>query len=348
MAGSACYHPIESAATSMDNIRYQVFVSSTYADLKEERQAVIHTIIEANGIPAGMELFPAIDEAQLSFIKRVIDDCDYYLLIIGGRYGSVSEAGISFTEQEYDYAVSRGIKVIALLHENPDEIPLGKSEQNPQSREKLKQFRDKVSKGRLVKKWRRVEDLPGLVALSLLSTIREFPAIGWTRANKPASEKILVEVNELRKQNEKFKSALRELRPVPAVEHLAGLDETVALKGTYKSWNGRTYDNRSWQRDVTWQQVFSHISPYLVEHPVDSRVSEVLTNAVFPDAGEHTSSVALDDQLFKTIGVQLSALGLVKIEYTQSMRGSMGLFWSITAAGERLLLQLRTIKTGKA
>jgi hypothetical protein len=63
--------------------RYQVFISSTYADLKEERQHVIQTVIEANCIPAGMELFPAADEAQLAFIKRVIDDCDYYLLIIG-------------------------------------------------------------------------------------------------------------------------------------------------------------------------------------------------------------------------------------------------------------------------
>ena len=68
--------------------RYQVFVSSTYADLKEERRAVIQTVVELDCIPAGMELFPAADEEQLAFIKRVIDDCDYYLLIIGGRYGS--------------------------------------------------------------------------------------------------------------------------------------------------------------------------------------------------------------------------------------------------------------------
>src|SRR6266704_4529986 len=115
----------------MDNKRYQVFISSTYADLKEERRRVTETVIELDCIPAGMELFPAADEEQFEFIKRVIDDCDYYLLIIGGRYGSTSEAGISYTEQEYDYAINRGLKVIALLHENPDEIAFGKSEQNP-------------------------------------------------------------------------------------------------------------------------------------------------------------------------------------------------------------------------
>ena len=84
--------------------RYQVFVSSTYADLKQERQHVIQALIEMDCIPAGMELFPAADEEQWEFIKKVIDDCDYYLLVIGGRYGSVTSEGISYTEKEFDYA----------------------------------------------------------------------------------------------------------------------------------------------------------------------------------------------------------------------------------------------------
>ena len=93
------------------DIRYQVFVSSTYADLKAERQKVMQTLMQMDCIPAGMELFPATDEKQFEFIKSVIDDCDYYLLIIGGRYGTTTETGISFTEKEYDYAVERGSQV---------------------------------------------------------------------------------------------------------------------------------------------------------------------------------------------------------------------------------------------
>ncbi|MCX6381232.1 MAG: DUF4062 domain-containing protein, partial [Armatimonadetes bacterium] len=56
--------------------RYQVFVSSTYQDLQEERQEVMHALLELDCIPSGMELFPAADEAQWSLIKKVIDDCD--------------------------------------------------------------------------------------------------------------------------------------------------------------------------------------------------------------------------------------------------------------------------------
>jgi hypothetical protein len=115
--------------------RYQVFVSSTYADLQDERRSVIQTLMEMDCIPAGMELFPAADEEQWEFIRRVIDDCDYYLLIIGGRYGSMTAEGISYTELEYDYAIRKGIKVIALLHGDPATLPFGKSEATPEARE---------------------------------------------------------------------------------------------------------------------------------------------------------------------------------------------------------------------
>ena len=90
--------------------RYQVFLSSTYADLKDERRAVIQALMEMDCIPAGMELFPSTDDEQFSFIKKVIDDCDYYVLIIGGRYGSTTPEGLSYTEQEYDYARGRGFR----------------------------------------------------------------------------------------------------------------------------------------------------------------------------------------------------------------------------------------------
>src|SRR5215510_13194150 len=100
--------------------RYKVFVSSTFKDLQDERQQVMQALLELDCMPTGMELFPASDETKWSLITRVIDDCDYYLVIIGGRYGSVDDTGISYTEREYDYAVRRGIPVLAFLHAEPD------------------------------------------------------------------------------------------------------------------------------------------------------------------------------------------------------------------------------------
>lgn len=101
--------------------RYQVFVSSTYTDLHEERAEVMQALLELDCMPSGMELFPAANEEQWEWIKKVIDESDYYLVILGGRYGSISKkTGYSYTEMEYRYAVETGKPVIGFLHERPE------------------------------------------------------------------------------------------------------------------------------------------------------------------------------------------------------------------------------------
>lgn len=84
------------------NKKYQVFVSSTYKDLKEERLAVTQQLLKMGFIPVGMEQFPASNMSQMEYIKMMLDSCDYYLLILAGKYGTVDTDGIGFTEKEYD------------------------------------------------------------------------------------------------------------------------------------------------------------------------------------------------------------------------------------------------------
>lgn len=334
--------------------RYQVFISSTYADLKDERRAVIQMVIQLDCIPAGMELFPASDDEQLAFIKRVIDDCDYYLLIIGGRYGSVDASGLSYTEQEYDYAVSRGLKIIVLIHDKPDEIPFGKSEQDPALRARLQQFKAKVSSSRLVKFWNSAAELPSLVVVSLTHAMRTYPAIGWIRAGTAASAEVLTEINELRKQNallrEEITALDKELAnaapPKLVFEDLAGLDETVRAFGQCSIVGyGRS---QPWGVEITWREVFGYIGPYLIKHPNEDFVKTILGHALFKKSRAEGSRESLDDQFFQTVGVQLQALGLVRIKYSQTTTGGMAMFWTLTSVGERLMLELRTVRTKKS
>lgn len=99
----------------MKNKKLQVFVSSTYTDLIEERQAAVEAILDAGHIPAGMEFFKA-GKSQMKTIKKWIDESDVYMLILGGRYGSIEEeSGLSYTELEYRYALSRNMPVFAIV-----------------------------------------------------------------------------------------------------------------------------------------------------------------------------------------------------------------------------------------
>ncbi len=124
--------------------RYQVFVSSTFTDLIDERRAVMQALLELDCIPAGMELFPASDEDSWTLIQQVIDDCDYYLVIVGGRYGSMDPNGVGYTEKEYDYAVASGKHVLGFVHADPGSIPAKHTEKDVHLSAKLEAFRHKV------------------------------------------------------------------------------------------------------------------------------------------------------------------------------------------------------------
>ncbi|MEE0862889.1 MAG: DUF4062 domain-containing protein [Lachnospiraceae bacterium] len=134
----------------MDNRRkFSVFISSTYEDLKEERQALVGVALENNFIPVGMEQFHAAPTSQWNVITKMIDECDFYLLIIGGRYGSIDEeTGVSYTEKEYDYAKNKKLPVLVLIKDTSN-ITESKMDTGADKYDKMKRldaFREKVKK----------------------------------------------------------------------------------------------------------------------------------------------------------------------------------------------------------
>ena len=179
-----------------DNRRYQVFVSSTFEDLKEERKKIYEALMQIDCIPAGMELFGAVDEEQFEFIKTIIDDSDYYVVIVGGRYGTLTEEGISYTEKEYLYAKEKGIPICALIHGEPESIPSGKTEKNSNLQKLLENFKQELSNSRLIDYWNNSDDISSKVLVALTKTIKRHPRPGWIRGNKQASKQILEDLTE--------------------------------------------------------------------------------------------------------------------------------------------------------
>ncbi|MDZ4861421.1 MAG: DUF4062 domain-containing protein [Candidatus Hydrogenedentes bacterium] len=166
------------------NRKHQVFVSSTFSDLDKERLGVLDVIAKMGCIAAGMELFPASHNTAWREIKRTIDESDYYLLILGSRYGSPGPDGISYTEMEYRYALELEIPIVAFVRklDNVEELI-----NDPLEIQKFIQFRSLVSK-RLFKHWVTTHDLQIAVSTSLHQLISDYPSQGWLRANpKPIS-----------------------------------------------------------------------------------------------------------------------------------------------------------------
>lgn len=127
--------------------KFSIFISSTYEDLKGERQALIGVALENNFIPVGMEQFHAAPTSQWNVITKMIDECDFYLLVIGSRYGSIDdETGLSYTEKEYNYAKAKKLPVLVLIKKSS---AIAESEKDTgddkyDKMRKLDEFRDRV------------------------------------------------------------------------------------------------------------------------------------------------------------------------------------------------------------
>lgn len=181
--------------------RYTVFVSSTYEDLHEERQKVMEALLKLDLIPCGMELFPASSEEQWSLIKRVIDDCDYYILILAGRYGSVNEQDIAYTEEEYRYALETKKPIISFIHSHPEELPAKKTERSQKRQKQLDGFK-KLVETKLVKYWKNPDELGLQVSISMIKLIEQFPAVGWIKADHIIDQKNIMGLKKIYKSRQ--------------------------------------------------------------------------------------------------------------------------------------------------
>jgi len=196
--------------------KLQVFVSSTYTDLKEERQAAVEAILDAGHIPAGMELFQAGNESQLDTIKKWIDDSDVYMLILGGRYGSIEpKSGNNYTQIEYEYAIDKRIPIFAVvltesfLHKKASEIG-EKSVFETKNIEFYEQFK-KLVMSKMVKTIDDIKDVKLAVYGTLISFLDQYKLGGWVRYNKAVNSTEMTadlshEVSAITKMLEETKS----------------------------------------------------------------------------------------------------------------------------------------------
>jgi hypothetical protein len=260
------------------NKKYQVFVSSTFKDLQEERSAVIRIVLEMNHLPAGMELFPAADLDQMKYIKKVIDECDYYILIIGGRYGSIDSDGISYTEKEFDYAVESGKVVLAFLHEKPEYLPVIKSDENADVRAELTRFREKVTHSRLIKYWNTRDELEKNVMKSLMFAFNEMPQTGWIRGDVVPSDEIILNNAELIQENMRLKGALGKggKDSDALVELERNMAKTMQINFAYRGVGGKKRSSHKFQLKSVFERMVQTIDTYSISDSVRVSLMSIL------------------------------------------------------------------------
>jgi len=170
------------------NKKYQVFISSTQKDLIEERQDIIQALLESKCIPAGMELFSTANKKSWEIIKQDIDESDFYLLVIAGMYGSLTkdENGdfISYTEKEYNYAISCKKPIMIFMHSDINNLPAGKVEKTQTGKRRLERFKKRILDSNIqVTFWKNPGQLVSRMKSSLQQLIYDTPSAGWVKGS---------------------------------------------------------------------------------------------------------------------------------------------------------------------
>lgn len=339
--------------------RYQVFVSSTYWDLQEERHEIMQSLLELDCIPAGMELFPATNEDQWTLIRKVIDDSDYYIVIIGGRYGTIGQDGLSYTEMEYRYALETEKPIIAFLHKNPGELPANRTEEDKEGREKLNKFRDLAQK-KMVRFWTTPAELGSVVSRSLIMLIKTNPSIGWVKANKVSNES-LEEILKLKQKVEDLENQLQQARSraPEGTEILSQGKDEFEINYSFKASSDQflSYgDTCNASFIACWDDIFRYISPFMIDEASEQKLYNGINLFIEDEQLEYVENnkplkeyvnfgnFKIINSDFQTIKVQLRALGLItKSQRARSVKDT-GTYWSLTPYGDNVMTKLRAIK----
>lgn len=325
--------------------KYTVFISSTYEDLKDERQKVIEALLTSNFFPVGMEYFNASNDSQWKVIKNLIDESDYYVLIIAGRYGSIDEtSGISYTQKEYEYAKEMGVPILTFIHKDPESLSVKKTETEENKRNKLQKFISDT-KNRLCDFWSTPDELALKVITSLNSSTKAEPRIGWIRADVETSADANKEILRLRAENDLLMSRMKRIEESApqGTESLAqGEDE---YRVTFDYYDDDEHNSRSdGEASFTWNQIYATLAPYMVVECVEWQLINHFNQFVKDFLCEECYVQSVHEYHFQNIKIQFLALGLIAESCKKKSASNTQVFWTLTPYGHKVMMQLKAIK----
>jgi hypothetical protein len=322
--------------------KYQVFVSSTYRDLSDERDLVIKAILEMGHIPVGMEMFSAADEEQWNVIKKQIDQSDYYIVVVAHRYGSCDAAGLSYTEKEYDYAVSQGIPALGFVVEEGVSWPKDKSDTDRSTAKKLKAFKEKV-KAKPVSFWKNGEDLYGRCSIALMKAFNAYPREGWVRASQVQDAAAAKEIVRLSAENADLRSRLHIFEAAADVD--VAVDKAIttmrANKRKVSIWkkNGKDWEDG---KEVTLYQLFEVLAPEMqVEMALTDIARYTATNVIGSPLAELRGTWPTPRNMIRSLLADLAALNCVEPSNRKKPIADKDEYWSLSEFGVKLLSQMR-------
>jgi Domain of unknown function (DUF4062) len=293
----------------VDGKIYKVFVSSTYDDLREERAAIQKALLQLDCLPVGMELFPAADEETWDFIKSQIDDADYYVVVVAGRYGSVAPDGISFTEKEYDYALAKKKPAIGFIHGQPGSIAVERTEKLPERQSKLESLLHKI-KQRPVRPFTNPHELALEVTTSFVKLIDERPSEGYVRSSEAVEYKRYATLLE---ENNALKEQLKTVDQSLNIPLFKGHDRNLKLVVTVSRLEGSTQQNGLFEPERSLKTIFGLVAEAILQDDEEYRVLQAAAKLLANKGLKGWTIDGFDENTVRQLRRLLQLYGLIEV-----------------------------------
>jgi serine/threonine-protein kinase len=149
----------------------KIYISSTYEDLKDEREAAAKAVRRLGHQPVYMEDYVAGPQRPVEKCLQDVRTCDAYVGIFALRYGFIPDGyDKSITHLEYEAAKKNGIPCLLFLLDDNAKW-LIKYVSTGEERNKADQLRSELKKERTVSFFKNADELSGLVSVAVSGLI---------------------------------------------------------------------------------------------------------------------------------------------------------------------------------
>ncbi len=321
--------------------RYQVFISTSGAEMQPERIILSQTLVGMGFFSWGLEQRTPLNTA---FARRQIDDCDYVVILLGSQYGEQSVSGVGYMHLEYIYAVTKQKPIIVFMHEDPASRDPSLHDAKPELQEKFKEFRQLLQQeADQVFCYRTLRDLEMAVRLNMPQMLERYPVSGWVRPQN--TQALHDEIDQLKAKVAQLErdGGTREVDPFLTLPKVS-MHEVFSFEYRMHAYQDGNFKELKVQKRLTWAQLLAILGSTFInptpEEFFSKRMNEYLNETGLEDARAEMPRA----HAVARAQINIRALHSLKLQMRQNdwivpsgRDDRQRLLWQITPKAQKLL-----------
>lgn len=321
--------------------RYQVFISTSGAEMQPERIILSQTLVGMGFFSWGLEQRTPLNTA---FARRQIDDCDYVVILLGSQYGEQSVSGVGYMHLEYIYAVTKQKPIIVFMHEDPASRDPSLHDTKPELQEKFKEFRQLLQQeADQVFCYRTLRDLEMAVRLNMPQMLERYPVSGWVRPQN--TQALHDEIDQLKAKVAQLErdGGTREVDPFLSLPKVS-MHEVFSFEYRMHAYQDGNFKELKVEKRLTWAQLLAILGSTFInptpEEFFSKRMNEYLNETGLEDARAEMPRA----HAVARAQINIRALHSLKLQMRQNdwivpsgRDDRQRLLWQITSKAQKLL-----------